>query len=769
MKKRFIAALIIVGFSGIVAQVLLLRELLIKFYGNELSIGIILANWLILEAAGAFFVGKRIEHIKRKIETFIILQLIFCLSLPLVVYLTRVLNIIFGLTPGEGLGIVPIFCSSFILLLPISIPHGALFTFGCRIYSSFQGSDVSVEGIKGKPSLGGGVIGKVYVYEAFGTLIGGIVFTYLLIRYFNSFQITFGISLLNILICLILLGASYKPDRLLLTKLLGYITCIFLFLNIFLILKADNIHRDSLKKQWPQHKVIYYRNSVYGNVAVTERGKQYTFFSNGIPMFSSPTPDIFFVEEFAHLPLLSHPSPKTILIISGGAGGLINEVLKHPVEEIDYCELDPLIIKAAKRFSAPITRKELSDPRVKIHYVDGRYFLKDTKNRYDVIMIGIPNPQDLQTNRLFTEEFFSMAKNRLNENGILAINLPGSLSYLSYELRKLNACIHDALKINFPYIRTIPGDTNILLSSASGNLSAINPALLTRRFKQRGFGASLITQNYIEYKLAPGRLKWYLESIKEAKRKANKDFSPIGVFYSLSFWNALFSPHTQGIFKLFEKISLKFFIIPVIIFVILYLIISFKNKGVGRYAVPYAIIATGFCGMLFDLILIFAFQILYGFVYYWMGLLITAFMVGLTLGGLAMTLSLEKIKDDLKSFIRLEIALIFFSFILLFTLLRLNVPFRQITFLALSFISGFLVGAEFPLGNKIYLKTSPNIGQAAGLLYAGDLLGGWIGGMLGGVALLPILGLFNSCMLMVVLKMSSFIILMFTRREGAIA
>ena len=56
--KRFIAAIIIMGFSGIVAQILLLRELLITFFGNELSIGIILANWLILEAAGSFFLTQ---------------------------------------------------------------------------------------------------------------------------------------------------------------------------------------------------------------------------------------------------------------------------------------------------------------------------------------------------------------------------------------------------------------------------------------------------------------------------------------------------------------------------------------------------------------------------------------------------------------------------------------------------------------------------------------------------------------------------------------
>ena len=87
----------------------------------------------------------------------------------------------------------------------------------------------------------------------------------------------------------------------------------------------------------------------------------------------------------------------------------------------------------------------------------------------------------------------------------------------------------------------------------------------------------------------------------------------------------------------------------------------------------------------------------------------------------------------------------------------------QIIFLVLLFIAGFLVGAEFPLGNKIYLKTSPDISRTAGLLYSGDLLGGWAGGILGGVALMPILGLFKTCMLMVILKISSFIVLIFSK------
>ena len=79
-------AIWVMGFSGIVAQVLLLRELLIVFSGNELSIGIVLANWLVLEAAGSFLLGKKIESLRRKLEAYVLVQTMFSFALPLAVY-----------------------------------------------------------------------------------------------------------------------------------------------------------------------------------------------------------------------------------------------------------------------------------------------------------------------------------------------------------------------------------------------------------------------------------------------------------------------------------------------------------------------------------------------------------------------------------------------------------------------------------------------------------------------------------------------------------
>ena len=763
VRKRLVFAILVMGFSGIIGQILLLRELLITFCGNELSIGIILANWLILEAIGSFFLGKSVERIKKKLQGFVALQIVFSIGLPSAIYLTRILKEMMGVSPGEGLGLLPVFISSFFILALVSVPHGALFTFSCKIYSLFSRQPAATS------------IGKVYIFETLGTIAGGIGFTYLLVSYFHSLLIAFGVALLNLIICVFLLGPFRQKKQIVINKILGILSGALLILCAYLIFssKADEIHEFSVRRQWKGQEVVHYQNSIYGNIAVTRRENQYTFFSDGIPTITTPVPDITFVEEFVHLPMLFHPRPEEILVISGGAGGVINEILKYGVKRVDYAELDPLLLELVEKFPTPLTESELSNARVNIEYVDGRLLVKRSGRRYDLVFVGLSNPSDLQVNRLFTQEFFSLVKKRLQEEGILVIGLPGSLTYLSEELKNLNACILNTLKSVYPTVRIIPGDgTNLFLASSSKNISLIDQEKLSQRMKARNLKVSLLTPAHIEYKLHPRWRDWFFRSLQGGTQKINRDFRPLGLFYSLSYWNARFSPYLRRTYRWLEKISLPPLLAVIVVFTLVFLLIRSQITRLVRLTIPFCIITTGFAGMIFDLALIFTFQVLCGYVFYWIGILVTAFMAGVAGGSFLMTGALGRIKKDLALFIKIELGIVLFAGILpvVFIGLRpyLDRPsgayFLQIIFFFLSFSSGFLVGAEFPLASKIHLGISPRVGRTAGLLYGADLLGGWIGGIVGGVVLLPVLGLLGACLVVVMLKVSS-LILLATSRE----
>ena len=477
--------------------------------------------------------------------------------------------------------------------------------------------------------------------------------------------------------------------------------------------------------------------------------------------------------------MLFHEKPESVLILSGGAGGMIHEILKYPVKHVDYVELDPLLLKLVQKFSTPLTQSELSDNRVRIHFADSRFFVKRTQDRFDIIFVGLPAPQELQTNRLFSSEFFDTAKGRMNPDGIIVLILPGSLTYISPELRDLNACILDTLKSVFRSVRIIPGDTNLYLASNSNQLGKVATGEIIKRFKARKVQTSLFSRGYIEYRLHERWMKWFLQSMERKGTQINSDFRPIGVFLSLSYWNALFSPYLTGIFKWFEGFSLQISIAFMVLFTLLTAAIFIKRPHLSRQSIPYVIFTTGLAGMIFNLAVIFTFQTFYGYLYHQIGLLIAIFMFGVALSSFLITQHLDRIKRDSLLFLKLEMVIILFSFLFPFVFFIpsqylektvISLLFYPI-FLIMSFLSGVWIGLQFPLATKIYLGApakGETFGHTAGLLYGADLLGGFLGGLFGGILLLPILGLKESCFMMAMIKISSGILfLLFMKTHKA--
>jgi len=756
MQHRLLTiSLLTIGLSGLTAQIVLLRELLVSFLGNELTLGVILANWLILVAIGSFFIGKSVEKVDKKLEIFVVFQLVFSIAFPVAIFLCRIFKNILLATPGEALGFAPIFYSSLLILSPVTLPYGTLFTYGCKLYALVDGEEA--------PS-----VGRVYLFETVGSMIGGLLLTFLLIQYFNSFTISFLISLLNSLIPIFLLWRKPGPPETPLPKVLMIISILLTFLFAYALLPqtSNAIHQLSIQSQWKNLKVVHNESSIYGNITVTKRGEQYTFYNDGVPSITTPIPDITTIEDFVHFPMLFHEKPESVLILSGGAGGIIREILKYPVKHVDYVELDPLLLKLVQKFSTPLTQNELSDERVRIHYQDSRVFTQRTEERFDIIFIGLPAPQSLQTNRLFSLEFFAMVKRKMNPHGILVFSFPGSLTYISPELRDLNGCILDTLKSVFGSVRIIPGDVNLYLASAADLIEKITAVEIITRFEERKIQTNLVTKNYIEYRLHERWLRWYWKSMEGRTSRFNSDFLPLGVFLNLSYWNALFSPYLAGIFKWFGGFHLTLTFVKIILITLLLAIIFIKIPRYSSHAVTYSIFTTGLTGMIFSLAIIFTFQTFYGYVYQQIGLLVALFMSGIALGSFLVIHRLHRLIDDSFLFLMIEISIILFAIMLPFFFLISSSQLENKTvyfllyagILAMSFLAGMFTGFQFPLAVKIYLNNplrKEGLGQTAGLLYGADLFGGFFGGLLGGVFLLPLLGLQETCLMMAMIKASS--------------
>ncbi|MCX7995507.1 MAG: fused MFS/spermidine synthase [candidate division WOR-3 bacterium] len=747
MKYSVIIAIIIMGISGLLAQTLLVRELLVVFSGNEVSIGIIFANWLILEAIGCFFTTKKVEKTAKAIETFLLFTIFFCLFLFITIFAIRMLKILLGVSIGENIGFIPMFFSSFLILLPVSFTHGALFPLCCRIYTQF---DL-------KNSM---IVGKVYIYETAGTMLGGIVSTYFLFPYLNTFQIISYLTLINLITCLILLAHTQKAKMIskIWIPMLGGLAlstvCLIAFDGF------ERLHFISIKKQFRNQNVVHYENSLYANFCVLENEGQYIFFMDGVPELIVPVPDLEFVEEFAHLPLLAHAEPKNILIISGGAGGLLNEILKHQsVEEIDYIELDPLLLNLLKKFSTPLTEKELNDKRVIVRYTDGRFFLTHATKKYDLIFSGITEPSTLQTNRFFTKEFFSLVRLRLKPGGIFIFGLPGSLNYTGDELRNLNSCIFNTLKSIFPFVRVFPGGINLFLASETTEILTIEKDKIIERLKLRNIKSTGTLPWYIEQKLHPGWQNWFIDFVQNGSKEHNSDFKPIGLFYNISYWVSLFEPKLNGVFRALRQINLKTIIFSTALLLIIFISLRLLRILTPISGIPLTILTTGFSGIIFDLMLIFAFQSIYGYIYSWIGILVAFFMAGSTCGALIITTSLNRIQNHLKLLRVIDLVIILFSISMTLIFLQKLALFPRMLFLILAFVSGFLTGSQFPLASAIYHARDISLVRSGGLFYASDLLGGWLGGIIGVFALLPVVGLVGTGITLILVKLVSFIIM----------
>jgi len=165
-------------------------------------------------------------------------------------------------------------------------------------------------------------------------------------------------------------------------------------------------------------------------------------------MMTTEGDEFHYHEMIAHVPMMNHKCPKSVLVIGGGDGGTVREVLKHKtVEKVVLCEIDGMVIDACKEF-LPTISCGLSDPRVEIRVEDAIEFIKNKKNEYDIVLIDSTDPMG-PGEGLFTEEFYTNVKNSLKDDGIVAAQSESPVVN-KQEIKKM----YDLLKKVFPICST---------------------------------------------------------------------------------------------------------------------------------------------------------------------------------------------------------------------------------------------------------------------------------------------------------------------------
>jgi spermidine synthase len=134
---------------------------------------------------------------------------------------------------------------------------------------------------------------------------------------------------------------------------------------------------------------------------------------------TSEADEFYYHEMMAHLPIVAHGDARSVLIIGGGDGGTLREVLKHSeVERATLVEIDPRVVELSRRHLPGLSAGAFDDPRARVVIADGAQFIARTDERFDVMIIDSTDPVGPSL-ALFDDPFYCNCAERLGERGIL--------------------------------------------------------------------------------------------------------------------------------------------------------------------------------------------------------------------------------------------------------------------------------------------------------------------------------------------------------------
>jgi spermidine synthase len=689
---RILILIFLNGFTAIVAQIILYKEILSQIYANEIVLSFVLSSWLLSGAIAGIIIFP--NYFKEKNEKFLMIGygLLPVISILISIFsllVIRNIKALFNIPVEQIINIWDAVIITFLIYSPAAFFLTLSFSFAGEILKRKNGD-----------------IKLLYIVEVIGSIVAGVLFTLFLTGKYSNLELLYWLGVITIIAVYVLYRD--KNDY---SKIINSIMVIVLVLYLIPLLTnfLKKIDDKSFNKSYSKYNIISKKEGLDSKVVIAKKDDEYFIFSNGLLKYQTKNPDIM---QFIGWPMVLRNSYKNILLVNGGYTGVISEIQKYKtIEKITSVETD---IDTAELLEKNF-KHTISSDNIKFVHGDLIYYLYNIneQEKYDLVLLNLFEPNTFLNNRYFTFEFFKLLKRHISKDGLIVFYLSSSENYLIKELSDLLSVIYGTVKSVFLNVEVIYGDTTYFLVS-DGNIN-LKTKEIVNNIKKNNYQIPQLNPVNIEEKIKKSvEIK---DLLKERKIKINKMLEPEAYFRMIKKDLYLFK-NSQTFIK----------VIAVFILFLLVIYNLFKtNKIINNFSPYISIFLLSLTTIILELSLILIYQSFYGYLYRSIGLLYSFFMVGIVIGAILHMIFEIKYKS-------LIILAELLNLLILFYILNVNNIEKPIN---PNFIIFFIIGAGFFVGAmfSLMLKNSD-----VSVLYGADLAGGAIGGVLFGLIIFPLTG-----------------------------
>ena len=237
-------------------------------------------------------------------------------------------------------------------------------------------------------------------------------------------------------------------------------------------------------------RVIYSGQTEFQSIDIVDTGSFGVCLVLDGKIQSSEADEFIYHEALVHPAMLSHPNPETVFIAGGGEGATLREVLAHnTVRKAVMVDIDRQVIDVCRRFLSSFHQGSFDDSRAELHFVDARKCLQETDDKFDVVIIDLVEPlEGGPACLLYTQQFYQVLKERLNPEGIIAVQ-SGASGWTNLEnFTAIINTLKSVFSIVCPYQVYVPSFVDLWgFSTASQRIAPakLSPEEVGRRISAR--------------------------------------------------------------------------------------------------------------------------------------------------------------------------------------------------------------------------------------------------------------------------------------------